>query len=326
MSYRLLLRFAVSIALAASLAFISQAVAQAAQNSRAAAQGAQNAPPSSVPTPHMSDGKPDLSGTWTGRARGGGGGRNPGNDDSVIEGGVASRRCAPGQRVEGLPKGNCVNQQLDQEFVREDVIDDQVVFSGRWDPNKPIYKPEFWDRVIYLDQHTNTEDPIFHCQPQGVTRVGPPTRIVQLPNEVILFYTSGGASTSPRDFRMIPTDGRMHPPSDYQALTFWGKSVGKWEGDTLVVDSVGFNDLFWLARGGLFHSEKLHVIERFRREGNVLTYAVTVQDPEVLLEPWAATPRQISVNTNPNAGFIAESEPCQDYESENLALGSHIRH
>jgi hypothetical protein len=287
-----------------------------------AAAGAQTTPTAAPPTPRMSDGKPDLSGVWTGRARGGRGGRD--NSDPEIIQQVASRRCAPGQHVDGLEKGNCVNQTLDQEFVREDVIDGNVVFSGRWDANKPIYKPEFWDRIQELDQHTNTEDPILKCQPQGLTRVGMPERIVQLPNEIILFYA--GNATSPRDFRMIPTDGRMHPKGDNEAVTFWGRSVGTWNGDTLVIDSVGFNDLTWLARGGLFHSEKLHVIERFRREGNVLHYAVTAEDPEVLLQPWVLPERQIGLNTNPNAGFIAESEPCVEYEADELAAGSHIRH
>jgi hypothetical protein len=270
----------------------------------------------------MANGKPDLSGMWTGQERGGRGGRD--NTDPEILQQIGSRRCAPGQHVDGLPKGRCVNQTLDQEFIREDVIDGNVVFSGRWESNKPIYKPEFWDRIQDLDQHTNTEDPILKCQPQGLTRTGMPERIVQLPNQVILFYA--GNATSPRDFRMIPTDGRMHTKADLEAITYWGRSVGRWEGDTLVIDSVGFNDLTWLARGGLFHSEKLHIVERFRREGTVLHYAVTVEDPEVLLEPWVLPEFQISLNANPNAGFIAESEPCSEYEANELAAGSHIRH
>jgi len=276
-----------------------------------------------VPTPHAADGKPDLTGVWTGRERGGGG-RGQGDANPEIVQQVASRRCSPGQHVDGLPKGNCVNETLDQEFVREDVIGGKVVFSGRWDPNKPLYKPEFWERIQDLDQHTNTEDPIMKCEPQGITRVGPPVRIIQLPNEVILFYA--GNFTTPRDFRMIPTDGRVHAKGDYEALTFWGRSVGKWDGDTLVIDSVGFNDSTWLARGGLFHSEKLHVVERFRREGNILNYSVTVDDPAVLLQPWTPAPRQIALSTGPDAGFIAESEPCSDYEAGELAAGSHIRH
>ena len=273
-------------------------------------------------TPRMADGHPDLSGVWTGRTRAGGRGGNASNPQ--IEQQVASRRCAPGQHVDGLSKGNCVNETLDQEFVREDVVDGTVVFSGRWDPDQPVYKPEYWDRIQELDQHTNTEDPILKCQPYGLTRIGMPQRIVQLPNEIILFYA--GHFTSPRDFRAIPTDGRMHPKSDYDAVTFWGKSVGRWEGDTLVIDSVGFNDLTWLARGGLLHSEKLHIVERLRREGDTLHYAVTVEDPQMLLQPWVLPERQIGLNTNPDARFIAESEPCSEYEADELAAGSHIRH
>ena len=317
-----ILRFGMSTALAIGFAVTSGVSTHASQNATASRKSAARTAVSTT-TPHMPDGKPDLSGMWGGRGAGGGGGPQ-GSDNEILDA-VASRRCAPAQHVEGLPKGSCINQQLDQEFVREDVIDGQVVFSGRWDSNKPLYKPEYWDRIQSLDQNTNTEDPIFHCQPQGITRVGPPTKIVQTANEVILFYAAGGASTSPRDFRLIPTDGRMHDRSDFDALTFWGKGVGHWEGDTLVVDSVGFNDVTWLARGGLFHSEKLHVIERFRRDGNILHYAVTVEDPEVLLQPWVLTPRQLRLNTNRNA-TIPESDPCQDYESEDLALGSHIRH
>src|SRR5436190_580784 len=298
---------------------IAMAVAAAITAGVAAQNTPQNTPQNTTRT---ADGHPDLSGTWTGRERGGRGGRD--NTDPEILQQIASRRCSPGQHVDGLPKGRCVNQTLDQEFVREDVIDGNVVFSGRWDANKPIYKPELWDRIQDLDQHTNTEDPILKCQPQGLTRTGMPERIVQLPNQIILFYA--GNATQPRDFRMIPTDGRMHTKADLEAVTYWGRSVGRWDGDTLVIDYVGFNDQTWLARGGLFHSEKLHVIERFRREGDVLHWAVTVEDPEVLLEPWVLPESAISLNANPNAGFIAESEPCSEYEAEELAAGSHIRH
>src|SRR5437773_120458 len=124
----------------------------AAQNTRLRADGASAGQAPAFATPRTADGHPDLSGTWTGRERGGRGGRD--NTDPEILQQIASRRCSPGQHVDGLPKGRCVNQTLDQEFVREDVIDGNVVFSGRWDANKPIYKPEFWDRIQNLDQHT----------------------------------------------------------------------------------------------------------------------------------------------------------------------------
>src|SRR2546426_778992 len=82
----------------------------------------------------------------------------------------------------------------------------------------------------------------------GVPRMGAPTKILQTKDEVVFLYAQQGAS--PTDFRIIPTDGRAHDPIRSQDLLFYGDSVGKWDGDTLVVDSVGFNDLTWMGQGG----------------------------------------------------------------------------
>ena len=62
--------------------------------------------------------------------------------------------------------------------------------------------------------------------------------------------------------------------------------MAHWEGDTLVIDSISFIDTTWLGRGGFFHSDRMHVVERFTRQGDALMYDVTVEDPEVLVEPW----------------------------------------
>lgn len=262
-----------------------------------------------APTPRTPDGKPDLSGMWGG---GGGGGARQFDDAGTISTATPSRRCAPGQRK----CNDSTNQTIDQEFVREDNVNGEMVFGGRWDPNRPLYKPEFWDRIQYLDENTNTEDPILQCQPQGITREGPPTKIVQTAGEIIFFY--GGDY-----FRIIPIDGRKPDPERALDITFWGYAVGRWEGETLVVDAVAFNDLTWLARGGYFHSDNMRVTERFRREGNVLHYAVTVEDKDVLLEPWTPDPQQLRLNTNPKA-FIPEGAPCRDYDSQNLV--TKVRH
>src|SRR5262249_59353925 len=121
-----------------------------------------------------------------------------------------------------------------------------------------------------LDRNTNTVDPIFKCQPYGVPRMGPPTKIVQTANEVIFLYAAPGAGTQPNDFRIIPTDGRDHDPVRAQDVSYYGDSVGHWEGETLVIDSVGFNDITWLVRGGCFHTCNTHVTEKLRRAGNNL--------------------------------------------------------
>jgi hypothetical protein len=103
-----------------------------------------------------------------------------------------------------------------------------------------------------------------------------------------------------------------------------GQTVGHWEGDTLVLDSVGFNDQTWLGRGGFFHSDHMHVVEKFTRKGNEILYEVTVEDPEVLVEPWVMTPRKLTANPSPDAGLVAERGNCEVYELTNIT--SQIRH
>jgi len=262
-------------------------------------------PAATVAAPRTPDGKPDLSGMWGG---GGGGGRPVEADEKGnLSETFPSRRCGPTQ----VKCSGYTNQSVDGEF------------TARMNPSRPLYKPEHWDRVQWLDMNTNTEDPLFICQPLGLPRVGPPTRIVQTANDVIFFYTGGGASTQPADYRVIPTDGRQHDPVRAQDVYFYGHSVGHWEGDTLVIESIAFNDLTWLDKGGYFHSDKMRVTERLRREGSILHYLVTVEDPEVLLEPWVMNPRQLRLNTNPDA-FLPEGQPCRDYDRENMV--TQIRH
>jgi hypothetical protein len=104
-----------------------------------------------------------------------------------------------------------------------------------------------------------------------------------------------------------------------------GYTVGRWEGDTLVLDSIAFNDFTWLARGGFFHSDEMRVVERFTRQGNEILYEVTVEDPVVLVEPWVMTPRILRVNANPNAGLLPERGNCEvAYEAG--AIETQIRH
>jgi len=282
------------------------AVAMAASLMLAPWAGAQDAAPSSAPTPRMPDGKPDLSGMWGGP---GGGGRpvevdEQGNLSELFP----SRRCGPTQ----VKCSGYTNQSVDGEF------------TARMNTNRPLYKPEYWDRVQLLDMNTNKEDPIFICQPLGLPRVGPPTRILQTDRDIVFLYQGGGAGTQPADYRVIPTDGRPHDPVKAQDVYFYGHSVGHWEADTLVIESIAFNDLTWLDKGGYFHSDKMRTIERLRREGDILHYQITVIDPEVLLEPWAVTPRQLRLNTNPNAALLPEGQPCKDYDRENMV--TQIRH
>ena len=292
-------RYAVMTAAAAAIALMltPSTDAQTATPARGAAAGAQNAAP--VPTPRMPDGKPDLSGFWGG----GGGGGEDGGAQLDEKGNLVvlnkSRGCHPGMKICTAP----VNQSNDSTFM------------GRVDANRPIYKPEYWAKVQELDFNSNSVAPYFVCQPAGVPRMGPPAKILQTKDEVVFLYAQQGAS--PTDFRVIPTDGRAHDRIRSQDLLFYGDAVGKWEGDTLVVDAVGFNDLTWLAQGGYFHSDQMRVVETFRRDGNTLRYQATVYDPEVLVEPWAMNERVLRLNTGKNA-MIAEQNPCEEHSLGNL--------
>jgi hypothetical protein len=250
------------------------------------------------PTPRLADGKPDLSGNW------GGGGMNWR---------YGNRRCGPTQLEGCSPQWN---QTMDFEFEA----------PSRFGPNRPTYKPEHWDKVIALDMWTNKEDPVMTCQPLGIPRQGPPRRIVQSASDIIFFYTQyadGGGGQA--EFRIMPTDGRKHDEKAMRETRYMGYTVGSWEGDTLVLDSRGFNDFTWLSRGGFFHSDQMRVVEKFTRQGSEILYEVTVEDPEVLVEPFVMTPRILRLNTNANAGLLPERGNCDvGYEKESIE--TQIRH
>ena len=123
---------------------------------------------------------------------------------------------------------------------------------------------------------------------------------------------------------MIPTDGRPHDPEAEYSYTYLGSTVGHWEADTLVLDSIGFTDRTWFGRGGFFHTDRMHVVERFTRQGDVILYDVAVEDPEVLVEPWVLPTRTVQPNRNPNAGLLPERGHCEVYEDE--AIATQIRH
>ena len=257
-----------------------------------------------MPTPMTADGKPDLTGIWVAGGGGGGGGGRPLVE--LEEGKFAeefpSRRCGPTQ----VNCGDYTNQSEDGEF------------TARLNPNRPIYRQEHWDNVQQLDMWTNKYDPLFFCQPLGLPRQGPPNRIFQTSGEVVLLYNND------TQFRVVPIDGRKHDPVKSQDVLFWGHSVGRWEGDSLIIESVGFNDLTWMEKGGYFTSENKRVIEKFTRKGNTLVYEVTVEDPDVLAEPWTLAPRNLRINANRDAGLVNEATPCRDYDHANMV--TQIRH
>jgi hypothetical protein len=189
---------------------------------------------------------------------------------------------------------------------------------------RPEYKPELWDKVQQLDMWTNKYDPVMTCQPLGVPREGPPRRIYQTDKDVTFLYQGGDAGGGYGEFRVIPTDGRPHSKGSEFDITYMGDTVAHWDGDTLVLDSIAFTDTTWLGRGGLFHSDQMHVVERFKREGDAILYDVTVEDPEVLAEPYVYPTRVMRRNANPNAGLVRERGNCEVQEFGHAA--TQIRH
>jgi hypothetical protein len=130
---------------------------------------------------------------------------------------------------------------------------------------------------------TAVDDPTAQCLLPGVPRITSmpmPFEIVQTPGKVVILYESFHA------FRIIPIDDKLRHPDDVTP-TWMGDSVARWDGDTLVVDVIGFNDKTWLGGVGTVHSEALHVVERFTPKADgTLGYEATATDSKALTKPW----------------------------------------
>jgi hypothetical protein len=149
-------------------------------------------------------------------------------------------------------------------------------------PFQPWAKALYEERIATIQLH----DPESLCLPPGIPRMYHtpfPFQIYQFPDRV-LFIFEGGAHI----WRIVYTDGREHPQEPN--LTFLGDSVGHWEGDTLVVDTVGFNEMTWLDQDGHPHTDAMHTIERFTRTNETtLHYQVTIEDPKTYTAPWTTS-------------------------------------
>lgn len=263
-----------------------------------AAQGqpSTTATPAATPTPRTVDGHPDLTGIWGGGGGGGGASNAVQKGDTLIV-------LFPLEGADPF-EGKDLFGALDRRGVaRKAAV-----------PNKPPYKPELAAKLKEMSDKQSRFDPAFYCKPEGVPRMGPPSQIVQTPGQVVFLYEGRNA------FRVIPTDGRPH--RDDVDPSWMGDSVGRWEGDTLVVDVTQFTDESWLDADGWFHSDKMHVVERFRREGDVLAYSATVEDPAVFTGPWQMTPRTLRLQTAPSAALM-ESPPCIERSSPNMVTDDH---
>ena len=145
------------------------------------------------------------------------------------------------------------------------------------------YQP--WARALAIDRRSHQLEPHTRCKPSGVARVfltpyG--VEIVEVPElQRVYIFDIGG----PHTYRTVYLDGRGHP-RDWTP-DYYGHSIGWWEGDTLVVETTGFNEGFWLDRGVLPHTEQLKTLERFTRaDMETIRYELTIDDPGAYTKPF----------------------------------------
>jgi hypothetical protein len=266
-------RMAPMVAGAALAALFALAPLHAGQN----AQGAKPDSPAAKATPRAANGHPDLTGFWM----------NP--RPAADQGGDTVLKSADGS----VYFNAYTDISPDQKSPALVICTNEACQS----PNQPPYKPEYAAKVndIYAHAYGGNSllDPQFDCKPLGVPRGSFGTmEIVQNDQYVAILYE---ASPGPV-YRVIYTDGRQHPQD--LDTSYLGHSVGHWDGDTLVVDVAGLNDDTWLGQSQLgnlqhtaIHSDKEHVIERWTRKGDALTYEATVEDPVMFTRPWVINPR-----------------------------------
>ena len=147
-------------------------------------------------------------------------------------------------------------------------------------PMLPSAKKLFDER----NADNSKDDPEGLCLPMGTPRKDPyPWKIVQTKDLFLILYEGNVHS-----YRQVFLDGRSHDPDVIE--TWWGDSIGRWDGDTLVVDTVGLNDKAWLDLLGHPRTEKAHIIERFTRpELGKLVIEITIDDPGAYSKPWKVT-------------------------------------
>jgi hypothetical protein len=171
-----------------------------------------------------------------------------------------------------------------------------------------------WARALseYRSSRVDLYPPLVGCKPAGGPGFfnAPGFEIVDVPELKSIFILN---IAGPHSWRVIYTDGRPHPTGDALRPTYLGHSVGHWEGDTLVIDSVGFNEKQWLA-GNFPTTEKLHLVERISRPNlRTLSYEVTVEDPGSLTGPFTG---RWTISQTSASNWVAGGEMfeyiCQD--------------
>jgi hypothetical protein len=228
----------------------------------------------SAPAPRAADGRPDLSGLW-------------------------QTESAPPDVLERVTPG--VTNGAGEEPVSQYFINILFDFKPEDAPIRPAAAASLLQRMKTFA----TESPISHCLPEGmpVVETAPaPYKIVQTPGLTLMLYERDTT------YRQVYTDGRKLP-EDPQP-TWLGYSVGKWDGDSLMVYSAGFNDRGWLDARGHSHSEALHLTERFHRlDVGHMEVRLTIDDPPTYTKPFTVLLKQrLLPDSDVLESFCAENE------------------
>lgn len=260
-----------------AIAVVAAVIALAAQQQRG---GAPSAPRGNEPTAVTSPA--GSGGLETGRGRGAAAPQGPTphfHDGTVDLSGVWQGGGPTGDIAQGLKKGETIplNEQ------------------GR----------------KIMDARQSKDDPEANCLPTGIPRFAPyPWRILQTPTDKktthIFFLFEGNIHS----YRQIFMDGRKHPTDPDP--TWYGHSIGWYEGDTLVIDTIGFNDRFWFDFRGHPHTEKLHTLERWtRKDIGTLVSEVTIEDAGVYTKPFTVS---FTARLRPNEELMEYI--CQENEQD----------
>ena len=230
----------------------------------------------SAPVPHMPDGKPDLTGVWEARAS------VPGEVRRVIR--------DPNQ------VDPAVNLQNATKYFMNIFADNKAADE--------LMRPEAAALLKTRLQAMGTTSPSSHCLPAGVpfSMLITPFKMVQTPVEIVVLPEDNNPP------RQIYFDGRKLPKDPDPS--WMGYSVGQWQGDTLVVDTIGFNDKTWLDALGHPHSEAMHLTERYRRtDFGHMQLEVTIDDPKMYTRPFSVTiPMALLPDTDVFESVCAENE------------------
>src|SRR4030095_5508051 len=261
------------------------------------------------PIPRTADGKPDLSGIWI-RGGGGAGGRGQGQR------GANAAPAAPGQGQRGANAAPAAPGQGQRGAnaappLPADGISVATFGNvGSGFPGGLPLQPWATELINKRKADNSKDNPDAHCLPMGFMQFHnhpEPNKIIQTPNTIVIIYEAN------EGLRQIHTDGRSLPGPDAEPW-WYGYSVGKWEGDTLVVETRGFRDGEWLDVRGSPLTNSAKVIEKYRRPTyGELEIEITVDDPKAYTKPWTVKVNQRAMLNTELIEFICEDRDATHY-------------